>query len=127
MDKQFSTKDVEAEVRRLAKIHYDFKYTEQDFGSPDPEEEVVCSYVGARIEGGKGEPCIIGTALMNLGVTPDELVQFEGDNVVKVLSSLTLEGGEFDLHTLFCDRVQFYQDSDLSWGHAVAQADLDLN
>lgn len=123
----FTTSDLVAEVRRLAAEDPDHVYRPpvHDVGEENPTW-ADCSYVTG--EDGKG--CLIGQALSNLGVPFEELVKFEGYNVVMTLGLMGLVDEDHvsdrAAHTdeeCFLMRVQYEQDDSRPWGEAVESAE----
>lgn len=111
-------KKVVKRVREIAKENPDFIYTDQ--GANDSE----CSYLGRSIdEPDIGQGCIVGQALMDLGITREEMVEAEIEGVrgYEVLEYLGIES-KFK-HNIFLDYVQESQDTGASWSEAIEYAD----
>ena len=73
----------------------------------------------AKEKNGVGQPeCIIGHALYNLGVSPEELKYLTG-SVEEIPLPMYIDGPELR----WLNEVQRTQDSGLSWESAVKEAD----
>lgn len=106
-------KQVISEIRKIAGLNPEIVYGRDIF---DPGDD-VCRYV---IDG-KGS-CIVGRALVNLGIVPEHLHEFEGLTAADVLFRLSVDTDHSD-QTEWVDRVQFHQDHSASWKNAVEKAD----
>lgn len=104
-----TVKDVENEVRELA---YERRYYIYD----DFNESGGCQY----INNGQGS-CIVGKALVNLDIDPEEIIRLEGNPASTVVSELVDSGWQASLDWL--DNVQIEQDNGTPWGEAVLIAD----
>lgn len=127
---KFTSKDVLEEVVRLGRERPDFVYNNQpvreSYLGNKQGSSVGCSYTSAVLGSDEGEGCIVGQALMNLGVPEEEL-----KGVVKNVSDLLdiLLPGESYSHAygglitprivLALGCIQFNQDRGLPWGEAV--------
>ncbi|AWN03864.1 hypothetical protein PBI_PEREGRIN_24 [Rhodococcus phage Peregrin] len=104
------------EITRLAVLKPDFKY----FDANNLEEWETCRYVDEVT--GEGS-CIVGQALMNLGVSKEDLSQYEdlgADQVIKELLNLSEKDKIFNGRTITWIReVQLQQDLNHTWAHAV--------
>jgi len=121
MSEKFSMKKLAKEIIRLGNENPDFVYVDQDgfeFGDD-------CGYAGRACGTTEGQACIVGQALMNLGVPEDYLKDLvENFNIV-------VEKGVFDPYikkakakknSRYVDlisEVQFRQDMAFSWGQAI--------
>lgn len=114
-------KKVAKRVRKIAKKNPDFIYTEQ--GSDDVEEGNGCSYLGRSVvEPETGQGCIVGQALQDLGVTREEMVKANIENLSASDALMRLGISSSDKHLHFLDTVQMRQDIGDTWGHAVKVA-----
>lgn len=112
------------EMRILAQKYPDFVYTDQTSLNQE------CSYLGAsQRTPGIGQPCIVGQALTNLGVSRHALVRYEGSSADDLIAYLAFNG---DAHAytddlsetlLAIDKVQELQDTGSSWGRAITALD----
>jgi hypothetical protein len=108
-----------AEVRRLAAESPDFVYRRP---GRDRASGPECFYVHKTEDGEQVGGCLIGQALINLGVPIDEVAE---------LDTLDIGGAEdvlpqFGIHTheaVWAGWVQHYQDTGDRWGVAVMKAD----
>lgn len=117
----FTAVDLMQQVRCLANEKPSFVYSEQE----DYDVGWGCSYVAARIGSPKGVGCIMGQALMALGIARHTLAAWEQEaiasNVAALLDHLGVPTtGEQSAWLL---DVQESQDQGLSWGEAVRLAD----
>lgn len=126
----FTVEDIVTEVRRLAAAEPHFVYGDQP-GAPGPHED--CGYAGCRPYTTEGRPCIVGQALINLGVDREALA----DKVMpaSALAIWLAERGYLDHQGGYpttttgrrpwqwLDCVQGQQDQRYSWGKAVRDAD----
>lgn len=103
--------DVVREVRALANQSPEFVYT-----IVDPRGS--CLYVHEDGQGG----CIVGQALMALGVSAMELGNHEGDAAPSVIRDLGIEASLEE--ELWLDGVQTYQDDGETWSFAVRTTDM---
>ncbi|AWN04370.1 hypothetical protein PBI_GRAYSON_26 [Rhodococcus phage Grayson] len=107
------------EITRLAVLKPDFRY----FEANNLEGWETCKYVDE--ETGEGS-CIVGQALMNLGVSKDDLSYYEesgADYVIRDLLKLSEKDIEFNKNTLnWIREVQLQQDLDHTWAFAVHTA-----
>lgn len=106
-------KDIIAEIRKIASDSPNTVYGRDIFDSGDG----YCRYV---IDG-KGS-CIVGRALVSLGIIPERLHEFEGMKAKDVLVRLRVSQDHSD-QSEWVDRVQFHQDHSTSWKDAVEKAD----
>ena len=129
---KFTAKDVLKEVVRLGRERPDFNYNDQperkDYLEDKQGVSLGCSYTSAVLGSDEGEGCIVGQALMNLGV-PEEELKDVSTNVSDVLENLLPgESYRFSYGELVTPRIvralsyiQMNQDSDMSWGEAVEE------
>ena len=106
-------KEVISEIRKIASDSPNTVYGRDIFNPGDDP----CQY----IVDGKGS-CIVGRALVNLGIVPERLHESEGMKAKDVLVRLGVSQDHSD-QTEWVDRVQFHQDASVSWGIAVEKAD----
>lgn len=106
-------KEVISEIRKIASLNPETVYSRDIF---NPGED-PCRY----IVDGKGS-CIVGRALVNLGITPERLNEFEGTKARDVIFRLAVHTDHSN-QTEWVDRVQFHQDANVPWGIAVEKAD----
>lgn len=113
----FELKD---EILKLAAEKPDFVYTKQGVPSNG------CSYVGASMHTEGGEGCIIGQALMRLGVSETGLREWEsGYSTANSIGRLLYDAEfitvtEMDNHLIDAIQdTQAGQDTGCSWGEAV--------
>lgn len=106
-------KEVISEIRKIASESPTTVYSRDIFNPGDDP----CQY----IVDGKGS-CIVGRALVNLGIAPERLDEFEGMKAGDVLAHLSVGRDHFD-QTEWVDRVQFHQDASVPWRIAVEKAD----
>lgn len=107
------------EVLKLAAEKPDFIY------ESDPNAVEACAYLVWDKDEARGS-CIMGQALMNLGVDPLELSKYEGADISAVVSALN--GGEEphyhrDPFDFWLSYVQGRQDAGYTWSKAVEFAD----
>lgn len=119
----FTTTDIVNEVRRLAKAEPNFVYIDQE----GRDKDSPCGYTGMGPGTSQGRACIVGQALMNLGVPAEALVDSE-DSVGVLLAELEqVEYGPFDsTNEEWLTTVQGFQDEGTPWGEAVSSADLSM-
>lgn len=111
--------ELQLEMVKLANEQPDFVYTDQSKGTSS------CSYVGAVQGAQGGQGCIVGQALMRLGVPEDALRTYENDesnnNTADFLLSdwtfLEHQGTGNQISTIH--EVQINQDSKLPWRVAI--------
>ena len=106
-------KEVISEIRKIARLNPEIVYSRDIFNPGD----YPCQYV----VDGKGS-CIVGRALVNLGIVPERLHEFEGLQANDVLSRLSV-GTDHSDQTEWVNRVQSHQDANAPWGIAVEKAD----
>lgn len=106
-------KEVISEIRKIARLNPEIVYRRDIFNPSDDN----CQYV----VDGRGA-CIVGRALVNLGIVPERLHEFEGMKAKDVLVRLGVSQDHSD-QTEWVDRVQFHQDHSASWRIAVEKAD----
>lgn len=114
-----TVKKVIEQVRKIAKENPDFVYTNQ--GDVDAAEY---SYLGRSMsEPNVGQGCIVGQALLDLGVTREEMVEagIEGTTASEALMRLGINSGS--MYSQYLDFVQDMQDIGEPWGRAVEFAD----
>lgn len=137
---KFTESDVLKEVVRLGRERPDFVYNDQPvrkaYIESNLDGSVGCSYTSAVLGSDKGEGCIVGQALMNLGV-PEEELKGVSTNVIALLEKL-LPGesykysfGELKIPRIVraLSHIQINQDSSMSWGEAVEKglASVDMS
>ena len=111
--------DVLAEVIKVGEAEPDFVYTEQ----PDADYDGTCHYLYGNDEG-EGRGCIVGQALLNLGISKERIESFREDyadvflpNVLALATPDAYSSGYEALKTL--TYIQYAQDSGEPWGEAV--------
>lgn len=111
--------DVLAEVIKLGEAEPDFVYTDQ----PGADFDGTCHYLYGNAEG-EGRGCIVGQALLNLGVSKERIESFREDYVDLFLPNvLGLAFPDRDspglkaIQTL--TNIQYAQDDGKPWGEAV--------
>ncbi|AWN04365.1 hypothetical protein PBI_GRAYSON_21 [Rhodococcus phage Grayson] len=107
--------DLKEEVLRLAAEKPDFIY------ESDPNAEESCAYLAWDDDKAYGS-CIMGQALMNLGVDPVELSKYEGSDISAVVSALNdNEPPHYhrDPFDFWLSYVQGRQDAGYTWSKAV--------
>lgn len=104
--------EIQAEIRRIAAENPDHVYL------PDVAGE--CVYTEMDTDDHRVGSCIVGKALINLGVDPVRLSWSEGKFAASVLGE---PGAAADSIIGWINTVQQYQDDKISWGRAVAKAD----
>lgn len=102
--------DVVAEIRRLAAESPDYKYKRQ--GCVYVEEDDTGNLVGS---------CIVGKALVNLGVEPQTLHYDMPSRIPGALNLLRRPVN--DRERYWIDEVQYHQDLGYAWSESVASAD----
>lgn len=102
--------DVVAEIRRLAGESPDYVYRRQG-----------CVYVEDDDAGNLVGSCIVGKALVNLGVEPEEL-HYEVPSRIPGAGAL-LRRSVDDLERRWIDEVQYRQDLGYAWSESIANAD----
>jgi hypothetical protein len=113
----FSAEDVVAQVRALAQEWPEHVY-EPPAGPVDSGNR--CSY----LVGSDGHGCIVGQALLRLGVNPDALSRVEGQEAATAVSEVAHLDASNDWPELdWLNHVQEAQDERKPWGVAVAAAD----
>lgn len=111
-------KDLEAEVIMLATERPNHVY----------DSNGGCSYVGTETGQVGGEGCIVGQALMRLGVPEEALREWENgttssttfSDLVTEMETLTFD--EDPLAVKFIREVQRNQDFQRTWGQSVSRA-----
>lgn len=103
--------EVAKEVRRLADTFPSFQYV-----PPGPS----CKYLEEK-DGEKVGSCIVGQALVNLGLDKDELSKYEGESAYLVLNE-TCEVDDKNLRE-WVDHVQDWQDYGREWSACISSAD----
>lgn len=109
--------EVEKEVRRLAKAFPYFQYV------PPLGEHSACQYLDEQ-DGEQVGSCIVGQALVNLGVDKEKLLKQEGLPAYTALANLCEEDDKDAQEWI--DLVQGRQDVGQSWEAAVYKADLQM-
>lgn len=102
--------DIQAEIRRLADEQPDHVY--ERYGQS-------CVYVADDGEGNLVGSCIVGRALVNLGVEPETLTFYIVPTADTLLTSVDLVGPEVS----WIQDVQSEQDYGITWSKAIAYAD----
>lgn len=122
----FTLGDVANEVRRLADEAPTFVYHVAPEADESGEEFIGgCSY----LTGSEGKGCIVGQALVNLGVSTEFLAEAEGEHALRVLHRLGLveSDSQFEaeqsVEALWVLEVQSNQDLHRAWADAVRLAD----
>jgi hypothetical protein len=100
---EINAKAFVAEIRQLA--------------ADNPDQTAACKYLD---EDGNGV-CIVGKALVNLGVPPAELEYYEGVSVRAIADEMFPEMPSLVVE--WAHSAQFAQDEGNTWGNAVVQAD----
>lgn len=106
-------KEVISEIRKIADLNPETVYSRDIFDQGDD----FCRYV----VDGQGS-CIVGRALVNLGIIPQRLHEFEGLKAQDVLVRIGVDLDHSD-QTEWVNRVQFHQDANAPWRIAVEKAD----
>lgn len=111
---------IQAEMRRLAaeKPHYVYDRPLDDEGYP-----LGCMYVEVDADSNLIGSCIVGKALVNLGVDPYALSDHEHTSALSVLGYADARGYERPAVLDWICSVQYGQDNDTSWRDAVESAD----
>ena len=104
------------EVTRLATENPEHVYEKQPYG----DGHFGCLYVIER-GGEKVGSCIMGQALINLGVDPRELARYEHKGIDELL--VQVKPGTRYSQVAWFDEVQSSQDAGFSWKVAVERAD----
>lgn len=111
--------DVLAEVIKIGEAEPDFVYTDQ----PGVDYDGTCHYLYGNTEG-EGRGCIVGQALLNLGVSKERIESFRNEYADEFLPNvLGLSNPDKDspglkaLETL--TNIQCAQDDGKPWGEAV--------
>lgn len=109
-------KEILDKIFEVGKANPDFIYKNQ------PEYDgMQCYYIGANAEG-EGEPCIVGKALMELGVSKEKLSSFGNEEAAEYLPDLLgiTEVSDNDFRILRTIQViQDRQDDNVPWGRAI--------
>lgn len=110
--------ELKEEVLKLAAEKPDFIYESDD-------SAYSCRYLDWDKDKAYGS-CIMGQALMNLGVNPEELSKYEGADISAVVG--ILNGGEEpqyhrDPFDFWLSYVQGRQDAGYTWSEAIDWAD----
>ena len=103
--------EVAKEVRRLADTFPNFQY------------KAPCKYLEEK-DGEKVGSCIVGQALVNLGLDKDELSKYEGESAYAVLNETCEVDSMNQLE--WVDTVQDHQDYGRVWGEAIKAADYEI-
>ena len=122
----FTTADVVAKVRDLAVASPHFIYTPPV--TIEPSGRPACLYVHYATDGTLVGGCIVGQALLALGVPAETLRKYDesdGANASTVVSEL-LDGGACQ-ELLWLDYVQRKQDNGYEWVGAVHCADANYS
>lgn len=112
----FTVEDVYNEVVRLADVFQDFAYNNQ----PGRNDEDLCGYAGHTVGTDDGQACIVGQALMNLGVPSDDLVwcSLPADLLIYDLIGTP----EDNMYSILLRGIQQEQDTGETWSDAVRLA-----
>lgn len=86
-----------------------------------PVENGSCFYVHTDGDSEGTPGCVFGHVLHRLGVSLDELAQYEGDNASIVAAQTTGSAPSGDVST-FLDEVQMNQDQGKPWSLALSSA-----
>lgn len=115
--------DVLTEVIKVGEAEPDFVYTDQ----PDVNYGGACHYLYGNAEG-EGRGCIVGQALLNLGIPKERIESFREDyadvflpNVLGIDSPG--EGSEEYTTLKTITHIQFAQDDGKPWGEAVKEGE----
>ena len=116
---KITPKDVLAEVIKVGEAEPDFVYTEQ----PDVNYDGTCHYLYGNDEG-EGRGCIVGQALLNLGIPKERIESFREDYadvfLPNVLGLTEPDAGSSEYVTLRnLTYIQYAQDDGTPWGEAV--------
>lgn len=107
----FTAKDVLREVEKIASENGDFVYRDQG-------GEGRCGYAGKEQGSLEGTPCIVGSALIALGVDRNQLKDESwGADAVVPKYVVDMHMDKVSLHRLAM--IQWDQDNGHSWGEAV--------
>lgn len=110
-------KQVEAEMVKLVKAQPDFNYRNfrmKQLGQV--VDRVACAYIDED-----GDPsCLWGRALVNAGISIEDIEPGEGDAIEFVLDMLKIEVNEDERS--FAGHVQLNQDGGLDWDSALDNA-----
>lgn len=111
--------DVLAEVIKVGEAEPDFVYTDQ----PGVHYDGACHYLYGN-DKSEGRGCIVGQALLNLGIPKDRIESFREEyadvflpNVLGIDSPW--EGSEEYTALKTITHIQFAQDNGEPWGEAV--------
>lgn len=114
--------EVIAEIRRIAAESPDYVY--EPVVKPNSLGIGTCEYVERSADGKLIGSCIVGRALVNLGVPP-EVLTFTDDftpTAFGLFEDPDHDGRVAEINWI--QRVQGGQDRKMSWGDAVARADV---
>jgi len=116
---KITPKDVLVEVVKIGKTEPDFVYTNQ----PGVEYGGSCHYLSGNDEG-EGRGCIVGQALLNLGISKERIESFREDyadvflpNVLGINPPGEVSEEYTTLKTI--THIQYAQDNGKPWGEAV--------
>jgi hypothetical protein len=101
----------ETEVRRIVAENFHYLYARPPQG---------CVYLLPKGEGWEGS-CLFGHVFLALGLSTDEIRQFEGDTVVALISKFI--PGTTREQKFWAVEIQGKQDNGYTWGQALAYAD----
>lgn len=114
--------EIIAEIRRIAAESPDYVY--KPVVKPNSLSLETCEYVERSADGELVGSCIVGRALVNLGVPP-EVLTFTSDYTPTAFGLLADPDGDGEgTEIIWIQRVQSGQDEKMSWGDAVARADV---
>lgn len=112
-----NTKDLIAEVRKVAEAQPDYVY----YVNNSDTELIGCSYLADALGNPEGQPCLIGQALRNLEVhVPRKHENTEIDTLLNDCEIDVVVSDPEDVVWLY--QVQNQQDSGHSWGQSVRYA-----
>lgn len=121
--RNITAKDVFNRMVELAKKEPGFRYKDQHVTDDDGNEveQSQCSYLGMDTQAPDlGRPCIVGQALADLGFTRDELAGVEEMFAMDAMRELGIKPAR--RYAAAVEQAQDSQDSNKTWGEAIAQA-----
>lgn len=126
MSETSETADITAEqvweeIEKLAAESPDYVYprAERPLDLPEDDPWLTCRYVHHAEDGSKTGGCIVGQALIRLGVPVERLEKLEGRPASLVLSALSID--RTNARAEMVQIVQQKQDQGATWGEAVAR------
>lgn len=120
----FTVTDVVNRIIVLSQEDPDFVYTTQ-LGTDitDPLHSPSCSYLGASLTTpNTGRPCIVGQALQDLGVSREDLAEYEMEAGRDVVKGLLDDHSNPSSEYTFIGLTQQIQDDGHPWGTAVNES-----